>query len=186
MELTGEQVAEDCSAGQYFRLRVRDNGPGIKEETRKRIFEPFFTTKDVDKGTGLGLSTALGVMQEHGGWIDCDSTPGSGACFDLYLPATSTTEFPMESPVPVNECESQGQGSETILVIDDEEIIRQTAVQMLERRGFQTLSAEDGEAGLAVYRDNQQQVDLVLLDHSMPRISGLETLQALRQFAPEI
>jgi CheY-like chemotaxis protein len=96
------------------------------------------------------------------------------------------SEFPMESPVPVNECESQGQGSETILVIDDEEMIRQTAVQMLERRGFQTISAEDGEAGLAVYRDNQQQVDLVLLDHSMPRMSGLETLQALRQLAPEI
>ena len=182
VELSQECVPADASAGTYLRLRVRDNGPGMDDDTRRRIFEPFFTTKEVDKGTGLGLSTALGIVQEHGGWIECDSALGAGACFDLYLPAVEGVDTHQESSSVMEE----SQGSETILVIDDEEMVRQTTMQMLDRRGFKTLDAEDGEQGLEIFRQHRDGIDLVLLDQSMPRMSGLDTLRALRQMAPDL
>ena len=180
--LPADRVPEDAAPGNYVMLRVRDNGPGMDEDTRKRIFEPFFTTKDVNKGTGLGLSTALGIVQDHGGWIECDSSPGSGACFDLYLPAAGSVEG---QPLDAIEMPDD-QGTETILVIDDEEMVRHTAVLMLQRRGFRTLTAADGEAGLEIFRQHQEEIDLVLLDHSMPRKSGRETLQELRQMSAQL
>ena len=180
--LPADRVPLDALAGAYVRLRVRDNGPGMDEDTRIRIFEPFFTPKDVDRGTGLGLSTALGIVQEHGGWIECDSAPGAGACFDLYLPAAGPVDKQQVGAAKM----IGDQGTETILVIDDEEMVRHTAIQMLERRGFSTLTAADGAAGLEMFRQHRDEIDLVLLDHSMPRMSGLETLRALRQMAAEL
>ena len=182
VELAGDRVPAGSVAGRYLQLRVRDNGPGMDDDTRKRIFEPFFTTKDVDKGTGLGLSTALGIAQEHGGWIECDSRPGSGSCFDLYLPA----DDPVDTPQEITAEMKADSGTETVLVIDDEEMIRDTAMQMLDRRGFKALAAADGEEGLEIFRQHREEVDVVLLDHSMPRMSGLETLKALREMAPDL
>lgn len=177
LTLPADRTPQGLAAGTYLRLRVLDNGPGMDENTRKRIFEPFFTTKDVDKGTGLGLSTALGIAEEHGGWIECNSAPGEGACFDLFLPAAEDV-----NPQPKDDRHmTQGTGSETVLVIDDEEMVRHTAIQMLERRGFRTLTAADGQEGLEVFEQHRDEIDLILLDHSMPRMSGQETLQALRQ-----
>jgi CheY-like chemotaxis protein len=180
--LHADGVPQDAVAGAYVRLRVHDNGPGMDEDTRIRIFEPFFTTKDVDKGTGLGLSTALGIVQEHGGWIECDSTPGSGACFDLHLPAAG----PVERETGERCRKDPRSGDRDNSVIDNEEMVRHTAIQMLERRGFHTLTAADGEAGLEIFSQQREVIDLVLLDHSMPRLSGLETLRALRQMAAEL
>ncbi len=151
LELAVEKVPADAVAGTYLRLRVWDNGPGMDEDTRKRIFEPFFTTKDVDKGTGLGLSTALGIVQEHDGWIECDSAPGSGACFDLFLPVADGVDITQKSPAVMH----NAQGTETILVIDDEEMVRYTAMQMLNRRGFKTHAAADGAEGLELFRQRE-------------------------------
>jgi signal transduction histidine kinase/CheY-like chemotaxis protein/GAF domain-containing protein len=164
------------------RLRVRDNGPGMNEATRQRIFEPFFTTKDVDKGTGLGLSTAQGIAQEHDGWIECTSAPGAGATFDLFLPASAAASPPIQARQDM----SEARGTETVLVVDDEEMIRHTAMQMLQRRGFTTLTAGDGDETVQLVDERGEEIDIVLLDHSMPRMSGLETLAALRRQRPAL
>jgi CheY-like chemotaxis protein len=167
---------EGIGHGSFVRLRIRDNGPGIDAETRKRIFEPFFTTKDVDRGTGLGLSTALGIVQDHGGWIECDSQEGAGTVFDLYFPESTSAPAPVET----SPADSDTSGTETVLVIDDEEMVRHTAVKLLRRQGYTMLSAADGEEGLDLFERHGETIDLILLDQSMPRLSGKQALARLR------
>jgi len=179
---------EDLSArpqarpGPYVWLRVRDNGTGMDAETQQRAFEPFFTTKDVGKGTGLGLATVYAIVQEHGGWIDCESAPGAGTTFSIYLPAAE--EETVDAAVPAAD-QMQG-GEETVLLIDDEEIVQKTTARLLERHGYTVLVGADGEEGLEIFRREQERISLVLLDLSMPRMSGEEVLAKLRALAPEI
>ena len=180
--VVSESAAPDARPGRYVRVRVEDNGPGMDENTRKRIFEPFFTTKDVGKGTGLGLSTALGIVQDHRGWIECDSGPAQGARFSLYLPVAEAAAPPIEEPRTA----SDSRGTETVLIVDDEEMVRSTAEQMLRRRGYTTLCATDGEEGLALYKRHRDAIDVILLDHSMPRMSGREALRQLRAESPDV
>ena len=118
-------------SGSYVRLRVEDNGEGMDAETRARIFEPFFTTKEVDVGTGLGLSTAYGIVRQHGGWIECDSEPSAGSVFSIFLPLWTETVDGEGEMKEVGELE----GDETILVIEDEEIVRKTTILVLQRYG---------------------------------------------------
>jgi PAS domain S-box-containing protein len=177
VELNDAETPDGISGGSFLRVIVSDNGPGMDEAVRRRIFDPFFTTKAVDRGTGLGLSTAQAIMQDHGGWLRCDSETDKGTHFTAILPMTMAQRSqPMTLAQPVD----LPGGDETILIIDDEEMVRSTAARMLRRRGYTVLEAEDGESGLKIYRENREQVRLVLLDHSMPRMSGREVLTQLR------
>ncbi len=173
-----------AEADRNVRIQVSDNGAGMEEAVKARIFEPFFTTKEVGAGTGLGLATAFGIVKHHGGWIECESTKGVGTTFTVSLPsADGNIQFErMEDSVQP----ASSGGTETILVIDDEEIIRTSLSTYLSGLGYRVLQAEDGEKGLDVYRQHQEEVDLVVLDLSMPKISGEEVLRSLRDLDVEL
>ncbi|MFH1567996.1 MAG: ATP-binding protein, partial [Gemmatimonadota bacterium] len=182
VEVEAAHAPDYAGPGPYVRVEVADNGRGMDEETQKRIFEPFYTTKPVDRGTGLGLSTAFGIVRDHGGWIECESQPGSGARFAVYLPVSSPGGLPAD---PIQPAGASG-GSDTILVVDDEDMVRDTARQMLELRGYQVLVAADGEEALEVHRRHRDRIALVLLDHSMPGLSGRQVLERLRERSPRV
>jgi two-component system cell cycle sensor histidine kinase/response regulator CckA len=168
----------------YVRLEVQDQGTGMSPQIRDRVFEPFFTTREPGKGTGLGLSTAYGIAQQHGGWIDCESELGVGTTFRLFLPTGPTPDenTAATSPAPDRRdtAETIVGGSETILVIDDEERIRRTVSKMLTRCGYTVLLSVDGQDGVDTFRRQREDVDLVILDLSMPNMPGEEALHQLR------
>ncbi|MFH1569931.1 MAG: PAS domain-containing protein [Gemmatimonadota bacterium] len=176
----GVRPHPEARPGAYVLARIADNGVGMDDATRERVFEPFFTTKDVDKGTGLGLSTVYGIVQQHGGWVDCRSQPGRGATFSVYLPLAA----PAGQDDRVSGDGAAARGSETILIIDDEDIVRRTASRLLEHYGYSVLLAEDGPAGLELFERHCPGVDLVLLDLSMPRMTGREVLARLQALDP--
>jgi CheY-like chemotaxis protein len=153
----------------------------MDEGTLARIFEPFFTTKPVGKGTGLGLATAYAIVQEHRGRIRCESRAGEGTTFSVLLPALDAAA-PAEAPAPVSV--SLPGGTETLLLVDDEELVRRTLGRGLERAGYRVLEAGNGEEGLGIMEREGGQVALVVLDLSMPGMSGLEVLDQLRQMNP--
>jgi PAS domain S-box-containing protein len=169
-----------AKAGEYVRLSVRDNGIGMDADTRAHVFEPFFTTKQLGHGTGLGLSTAYGTMAQHGGWITCDSVPGEGTTFEAYLPAMQE-----ESVAGAAAAEEIVGGTETILVIDDEEPIRSVAMDALTAHGYEVLVAEDGLSGLQILERDKDRIGVVLLDLSMPRLSGADVKARILELAPQ-
>ena len=164
----------DAGPGPYAQLQVADNGAGMDEATRERIFEPFFTTKEVGKGLGMGLATAYGIVREHQGWIECQSTPGAGACFWIFLPLGHP--HPEQTSAP-----PEGQ---TILLIEDESLVRDTVARLLKRAGYRVYEAADGVEGLELFGQLGSQVDLVLLDLAMPRMSGDQVIENLSELAP--
>ncbi len=165
--------------GEFIRARISDQGVGMDDETQRRAFEPFFTTKEVGKGTGLGLSTAYGIVEQHGGWIDCESKPGEGSTFTVYLPVS-----PPAVPAVQNQetpRRTVSSNTETILLVEDETTVRRTIALMLERAGYTVLESADGQEGLSTFDSERGVIDLVLLDLSMPRMSGEEVLEELRR-----
>lgn len=176
------RTPEGVAPGPYLRIDVVDNGCGMDLGTQKRIFEPFFSTKPVNKGTGLGLSTAFGIVREHDGWIECESQPGAGARFSVYLPAATPGR---ELPPTGRGQPDEGAGAGTILVVDDEDMVRETAEQMLEMRGFSVLTAADGEQAIEMVRRHGDGISVILLDLSMPGLSGEDVLQHVRRHTPD-
>ena len=170
-------------AGDFVRLRVRDNGVGMSPTTVAHVFEPFFTTKEVGKGTGLGLATTHAIVREHGGFIACESAPGQGTTFCVYLPHASGDGLPARAP---DAAPALAGGTETVLVVDDEEPIRKIALRMLESAGYVGLEAGSGRAALDLLSDARVAADvaLVLLDVSMPGIAGRELRGRIRALAP--
>ena len=154
-------------------LEVSDTGDGMEPDVLARMYEPFFTTKGPDRGTGLGLSVVHGIVEQHGGWIECESRAGSGTTFRVFLPRLDAVAG-LRGP--------SGRG-ERVLVVDDEPALRGLARSVLERQGYRVEVAADGVEALERLRKGLQ-VDLVLLDQTMPRLSGLQTLAVLRQEAP--
>lgn len=172
----------EARPGAFVRLTVADTGTGMPPEVRQRIFEPFFTTKEVGKGTGLGLAMVFGIVKQHHGWIVCDSEVGRGTVFDIFLPrAQADVAVPLPPPVP-----TAPTGHETILVVDDESLIRNLAALILRRCGYRVVQAEDGLQALEILRDAASSVDLVVLDGTMPRLSGRETLRELERLYPQL
>ncbi|HVS34385.1 MAG TPA: PAS domain S-box protein, partial [Gemmataceae bacterium] len=171
-----EEAAADLEArpGRFVELAVRDDGCGMTPEVRARLFEPFFTTKPPGRGVGLGLSEVYGVIKGHQGWIKVDTAPGRGSTFRLYLPVTA-------APVTAASEAPSASGGESVLVVDDEEMVRELARLVLERRGYQVLTASDGEEALNQFSAHSGQIDLVLLDYSMPGLTGLDVFEALRK-----
>lgn len=161
--------------GRFVRLLVRDNGPGMDEETRKRIFEPFFTTKPVGEGTGLGLAVLHGIVHGHGGVVTVDSELEQGTCFTIYLPPGKVGDREPVTPVS----RAFAQNSARILLLDDDPRILEMARALLEDAGYQVTTAQDGQQGLDLFRSAPDHVDLVITDSAMPKLSGLQLAAAM-------
>jgi CheY-like chemotaxis protein len=184
-EISGEVFTP--KEGPYLMIAVHDTGIGMDEETRERIFEPFFTTKQMGRGTGLGLASVYGAVKGHGGYIDVDSEIGKGTTFRIYLPversgkAEEAAEPQPEDPEP-----SQAPSRGTILLVDDEQAVLKVATEILRKLRFSVLAAKEGEEALRLFRDNRQEIVLVILDIVMPRMGGSEVFQQLRDIAPGV
>ena len=167
--------------GKYVRISVRDTGMGIDKAIQQKIFEPFFTTKAIGRGTGLGLASVYGIVKNHGGHITVYSELGHGAIFNLYLPA-SDKEVLLEKRV------SAGiqRGAETVLLIDDEEIIVDVVGKALNLSGYKVLVARNGEEGLNIFQNSQGQISVVLLDMVMPGMSGEKVFGQLKTIDPDV
>jgi PAS domain S-box-containing protein len=169
--------------GEYVRVSVTDTGAGMTEQVRAKIFEPFFTTKDVGQGTGLGLAVVYGVARAHGGWVDCTSSPGAGSRFDVYLPRGITSDELTSRPAEVRSSPAMGRG-EVILLADDEPLVRSMARSALERQGYRVLLASDGAEAVEVYHREPSRIALVVLDVSMPQMSGRQVSEVIRASTP--
>ena len=163
----------------FVRIDIGDNGIGIEKAIRGKIFDPFFTTKEKGKGTGLGLATVYGIVKNHNGFINVESEIGAGTTFSVYLPVVEkSAERDLEvAPRPEG-------GQETILVVDDEETIRLLVRDVLEEIGYTVLSAGDGNQAVGLYKEKGAEIDLVILDMTMPGMGGRETFERLRELNP--
>ena len=172
-------------AGRFVRLRVTDNGIGMDSATLGRIFEPFFTTKDIGKGTGLGLATVYGIVKQHEGWVEVNSEPGQGSTFDVFLPASDQVPANAES-----EAAAAGPvvgGTETILIVEDEPVLRDMARDILEECGYRILEASSGREALDVWNQHANEIDLLLTDMVMPDgISGADLVEKLLASHPRL
>jgi PAS domain S-box-containing protein len=174
----------DLQIGRYVKLSVADTGNGMDEGTLSKIYDPFFTTKEIGEGTGLGLSTVYGIIRQHGGHIDCMSRPGRGTTFQIYLPAHQADHVAAEDEAPLH-LPSLG-GSETVLLVDDEENIREIGKEMLVEVGYQAISAASGEEALEYFERMKPKVDLVILDLGMPGMGGQRCMQELLSKYPDL
>ncbi len=168
-------------SGDYVRVSVRDSGVGIPDEIKSKIFEPFFTTKDVDKGTGLGLATVYGIIKNHNGYVFVESSPGKGSEFILCIPACDADETDDNY-----ESGELYKGDSTILIVDDEEIVRNTTSKMLTNLGYHTIFACNGIEAVEIYKERSEEIDLVLLDFIMPHMDGQETKTRLEKINPDV
>jgi CheY-like chemotaxis protein len=173
----------EASAGRYVAINIEDTGAGMPPEVTGRIFEPFFTTKEVGKGTGLGLSTALTIIKSHGGFINVYSELGKGTQFTVYLPALDTESGgqseQVETELPL------GRG-ELVLVVDDEESIREITRGTLETFGYRVVVASDGTEAVALYAEHKEEIAIVLTDMMMPFMDGPATIRALQRLNPKV
>lgn len=182
VKLDGKDVKPlKMEPGPYVRIMVSDTGIGMDEKTMERIFEPFFTTKELGKGTGLGLASVYGIIKNHGGFINVDSEKGKGTTFTIYLPTTK-----MDVKIKEDDPGRILEGSETILLVDDEKIILNVGLEILESMGYQVLVAGSGKAAIEVYKENQDKIDMIILDTIMPEMGGNETYQQLREINPQV
>ena len=191
--LTTENVAFDetfCKnhlgavPGEYACLSVSDTGSGMDAETLEHIFEPFFTTKEVGKGTGLGLAIVYGIVKNHGGYISCHSKCGQETTFLVHFPAVQKVQGAQGLDLP--DSEKHWGGNETLLLVDDEELILESARELLEPYGYTVLTANQGEDAIALLDRKDLKVDLVLLDLNMPGMGGEKCLEELRKSHPAV
>jgi PAS domain S-box-containing protein len=167
--------------GEYVLLRVSDNGHGMDQETIDHIFEPFYTTKEVGRGTGLGLAMVYGIVKQHDGFIRCQSSLGRGATFEIFLPAIESEAQSDEKEVPNGPL----QGTETVLLVDDEENVRDLGTRILNRAGYKVLTASNGKEALTLFRNRKNSISLVVLDLIMPEMGGGACLRELLKIAPQ-
>jgi CheY-like chemotaxis protein len=174
----------DLPLGRFVMLAVSDNGAGMDADVKERIFEPFFTTKPVGQGTGLGLSTVYGIVKQSGGYIWVYSEPGEGSVFKVYLPEARAAA---ESEETATVCATAPVGgSETILIIEDEDIVRNLACRGLRDHGYNVIEARNGAQGLRYIREHPDVVDLVVSDVVMPEMGGRELGQSLATLDPDL
>jgi len=177
----------DTLKGEFVQIGVTDTGCGMDEKTMERIFDPFFTTKSVDKGTGLGLAMVYGIIKQHGGWINVYSSVGRGSTLKVYIPRISEDEEE-DHTIPKDIVVG---GKETVLLIEDEEIVRNLGNAVLEKYGYKVILAKDGEEAIDIYagawekrEETQFGIDLVIVDLSMPKMSGPEVVDEIMKMNP--
>jgi CheY-like chemotaxis protein len=184
--VTGQNIRNqhpDAQVSLYVCIEVVDTGEGMSNEIKNRIFEPFFTTKEQGKGTGLGLAVVFGVIQTHKGFIDVESAPGKGTTFRLYLPATQVIE-----PIEINDEETVEiipGGKETLLVVEDEELLMMSLRMMLVEKGYNVISAGDGLEAVNIYKEKKKDIALVLTDLGLPKITGMEECRQIKTINPD-
>jgi len=172
------------SPGKYVKISITDTGTGMDKTTLQRIFEPFFTTKKMGRGIGLGLSSVYGIIKNHGGFIDVQSEKGEGTSFYIYLPAMDAPEkFQDREIEPKN---GIAHGTETILLVDDEDMIIDVSRQMLEKLGYTVLTAASGREAIEMYQKHLNEISLVIIDMIMPDLNGGETYDELKRITPAI
>ncbi len=171
-----------CTPGDYVLIQVSDNGHGMDEETQKLIFEPFFTTKEKGQGTGLGLATVFGVVKQNDGFIYVDSAPGQGATFRLYFPRLAAEA---QTSVPAEPAAVRG-GRERVMVVDDDEMIRDVTARVLRTSGYAVESATSGAAAIRMCREGGSAPELLITDIVMPGMSGRELYDRLREIVPSV
>ena len=206
VEATPEEAARTAEVrpGSFVRLSVSDTGAGMTDEVRAKLFEPFFTTKDVGKGTGLGLAMVQGIVKQHRGWVDCTTAPGIGTRFDLYLPAAAAASSggsrlvhlgnsaadavvspaPGATTIPDAPHAAESAGGKTVLLVDDEAMIRTLGRVTLERAGYRVLAAEDGADAVEVFAREHDHIDLIVMDMTMPRMSGRDAFRHIIGLVP--
>jgi two-component system, cell cycle sensor histidine kinase and response regulator CckA len=170
----------DVKPGNHVLLTITDTGSGMDKETLEHIFEPFFTTKESGQGTGLGLATVLGIVQQHEGFIRCYSELGHGTTFKIYFPAIESEEEVKETTVKA----MPRGGSETLLLVDDEELIRDLGSRILIKVGYKVIKASNGKEALRVYQQRSDEISLVILDLIMPEMGGKQCLEGLLSLDP--
>ncbi len=170
-------------SGPYVRLTVTDTGVGMDKKTQAKIFDPFFTTKQKGEGTGLGLTSVYGIIKKHGGVINVYSEKGEGTTFNIYLPAS--TEQEAVETIPELDDTIEG-GMETILLVDDEDLVITVGEEMLELMGYTVLTARNGGEALEIYKANWGRINLVILDIIMPQMGGEETFAQLKAINPDV
>lgn len=182
-----KRMADDVlPEGDYSVLRISDTGTGIPADVLPKIFEPFFTTKEVGKGTGLGLSTVYGIVKQSGGYIFAESPPKRGACFTIYLPVYSAAEAPaLKAPPPKAVKRAAGWGTGTVVLVEDEAMVRAVAERALVRQGYKVLTAENGEAALDLIADCDRP-DLLVSDVVMPMMDGPTMVAKVRERYPDL
>lgn len=171
-------------AANYVMLQVTDTGEGMDTKTLERIFDPFFTTKGLGRGTGLGLASVYGIIKAHGGYIDVDSEQGVGTTFHIYFPALDKSNI--HSHIPHKSPDRIKPGKGTILIVDDEEIIIDVSIEMLKKIGYRVLKALSGKEAISEYQASSAKIDLVILDLIMPKISGSEVYDKLKEINPQV
>lgn len=172
--------------GHWVRLTVTDTGVGISDQVMPHVFEPFFTTKGPTEGTGLGLSQVYGIVRQHNGFIGVESEPGAGATVTMYFPAQVSPQLDTTAPERRRDELPRGSDDTTILVVEDEDAVRQVSARTLERLGYHVLSSRDGVEALGLYDRYAGSIDLVLMDLVMPKMGGRELLLALRERDPNV
>ena len=171
----------DLKPGRYVKISVADTGVGMDKATLARIFDPFFTTKEMGRGTGLGLASAYGIIKNHDGIITVYSEKGRGATFNIFLPASGK-----KVTKSIRSTEGIIKGSETILLVDDEDIILDVAQELLKTLGYKVLTAKSGDAAVELYKANRDDIDMVILDMIMPDMDGGETYDRLKEINPNL
>jgi two-component system, cell cycle sensor histidine kinase and response regulator CckA len=169
--------------GNYASLVVRDTGVGMHAATQARIFEPFFTTKAEGKGSGLGLATVYGIVTQSGGWIWVESEPGHGASFEILLPEVPAPGTPPDAGLVANH---GVHGTETILVVDDQESVRELAAECLRSQGYMVLLAEDGQSAIEAALGHKGPIHLLMTDTVMPGMDGVTVARRVSELRPGI
>jgi CheY-like chemotaxis protein len=181
-----ELSSSGANADRYVCIKVTDTGVGMDQRTRNRIFEPFFTTKNKSQSTGLGLSVVYGIVKNHNGFVEVESKPGSGTTFRVYLPVSSNSQESIPQRVKAEPGAIGSDQASTILVVEDEVKALDLLVKVLLRQGYNIFKASDGQMALQVFEQHKDNIDAVLLDLGLPKITGRDVLYKIKKVKPNV